>query len=136
MTDRKVLLAKLAVGDIFHAEYPNDAKCIGLVLSIDTDTILARRVTSQENLKFDRQTGVEKAPDGEPQAVINSVAPLPLEIHNVFVELDRKYGAVHGQKDIFEKNPEYFKLSEAEKKAFLFIDSHYSANLLPPLPTA
>ena len=57
MPDRKPLLAKLDVGDIFHAEYPNGAKCICLVLSVNDATIDARRVTSQENLEFDRQTG-------------------------------------------------------------------------------
>jgi hypothetical protein len=46
--------------------------------------------------------------------------------------LDQKYQAVHDQKDIFERNPEYFKLSEAEKKAFRFIDPHYASNPLPP----
>ncbi|MGD0026097.1 MAG: hypothetical protein ABSC37_16015 [Xanthobacteraceae bacterium] len=132
MPDRKPLLAKLDVGDIFHAEYPNGAKCICLVLSVNDATIDARRVTSQENLEFDRQTGVEKASDGQALAVINSVAPLPAEIHNVFLALDQKYQAVHDQKDIFERNPEYFKLSEAEKKAFRFIDPHYASNPLPP----
>jgi hypothetical protein len=33
MTDREFLLAKLAVGDIFHAEYPNGALCICSVRS-------------------------------------------------------------------------------------------------------
>lgn len=131
MLDRKNLISKLDVGDIFHAEYPNGAKCICLVLSVNGSTIQARRVTSQENLEFDRQTGVEKASKGQALAVISSVAPLPAEIHDVFLALDQKYKAVHGQKDIFEKNPEYFQLSDAEKKAFRFIDSHYSSNPLP-----
>jgi uncharacterized membrane protein YfbV (UPF0208 family) len=66
--------------------------------------------------------------------VINSVAPLPAEIHDVFLELDRKYAAVHGRKEVFEQNPEYFKLTDAEKRAFRFIDSHYASNPLPPAP--
>jgi hypothetical protein len=133
MADRKTLLANLSVGDIFHAEYLGGAKCICLVLSVNDAAIKARRVTSQENLEFDRQTGVEKVSDGLASAVINSVAPLPAEVHDVFLALDQKYRAVRDQKDIFERNPEYFKLSEAEKKAFLFIDSHYSSNPLPSL---
>jgi hypothetical protein len=132
MTDREFLLAKLAVGDIFHAEYPNGALCICLVLSVAPGSIIARRITSQENLKFDRQTGVEKVADEEPQAIIISVAPLPSEIHNVFVALDQKYGAVRGQDDIFEKNPEYFTLSEVEKNAIVFINSRCASNPLPP----
>ena len=132
MTDRKAALAKLAVGDIFHAAYPNGAKCICLVLSVSAESILARRITSQEELTFNRQTGVENVAEGEPQAVIISVAPLPSEVHNVFLALDQKYGAVRGQDDIFEKNLEYFKLTEAEKNALKFIHSHCAANPLPP----
>lgn len=131
MLDRKSLLAKLDVGDIFHAEYPNGAKCICLVLSVHDAAIQARRITSQESLDFDRGTGIENGGD-KPLAVINSVAPLPTEIHNVFLALDRKYGAVHGQDEIFEKNPAYFKLTDAEKKALLFVDAHYTSNPLPP----
>jgi hypothetical protein len=134
MLDRSFLIGNLRVGDIFHAEYPNGAKCICLVLSVNDSTIQARRVTSQENLEFDRQTGVEKAGGEEVLAVIDSVAPLPADIHDVFLELDRKYGAVYGQKEVFEQNPEYFKLTDAEKKAFRFIDSHYAENPLPPAP--
>lgn len=132
MLDRKTLIGTLDIGDIFDAEYPNGAKCICLVLSVNDTTIQARRVTSQENLEFDRHTGIEMVNDGQAQAVINTVAPLPPEIHNVFLELDRKYGAVHGQKEIFEQNPEYFRLSEAEKKAIRFLDSHRASNPLPP----
>jgi len=133
MLDRKSLIAGLDVGDIFHAEYPNGAKCICLVLSVSDQAIQARRITSQENLEFDPRTGVENVGEGEASAVINSVAPLPVDIYDIFLALDRKYGAVHGQKEVFERNPEYFKLTEAEKRALRFIDSHYASNALPPL---
>lgn len=131
MTDREVILAKLAVGDIFHAEYPNGASCICLALAVNDAIIQARRVTTQENLEFDRQTGVERDNNAQSLAVINSVAPLPIEIHDVFLALDRKYGAASD--DIFDSNPEYFKLTDSEKQAFRFIDSHYASNPLPPL---
>lgn len=133
MLDRRTLIGGLRVGDIFHAEYPNGAKCICLVLSVHDGSIQARRVTSQEILEFDRGNGVEKRGRGYPLAVINSVAPLPAHTHNVFVELDRKYGAVHGQKEVFEQNPGYFKLTDVEKNAFRFIHTHYASNPLPPL---
>jgi hypothetical protein len=132
MLDREVLIGNLNVGDIFHAEYSNGASCICLVLSVNDRTIEARRVTSQENLKFDRHTGIEKANDRQALAVINSVAPLPPEIHSTFLALDEKYGAVHGRREVFERNPEYYKLTDAEKKAFRFVDFHYSSNPLPP----
>jgi len=132
MTDRSTCLSNLSVGDIFHAEYPNGAKCICLVLSVNDSFIHAKRVTSQENLKVDRRSGIESDIGEKPLAVINSVAPLPAEFHDTFLELDRKYAAVYGQKDVLKKNPEYFKLTDAEKRALRFIDSHYASNLLPP----
>ena len=127
MTDRKALLGKLDVGDIFHAEAPNGASLICLVLSVDQTTIQARRVTTQENLEFNRQTGV--AQDGD---VINSVAHLPIDIHNVFLGLDQKYRLLMGmdKKHRFE-DPERLKLTDAEKKALLFVGRHYASNPLP-----
>jgi hypothetical protein len=132
MKNRKSLLSTPRAGNIFHAQAPNGASLICLVTSISQDTIQARRVTSHETLEFDRVTGLEKVAEGEPVAVINSIKPLPPEVHDVFVALDRKYGAVHGKKEVFEQNPEYFRLSKTEKDALLFIDTHYSSNLLPP----
>ena len=132
MSDCQAQLAELEVGDIFHAAYPNGASCICLIISVDETSLQTRRVTTQENIEFDRQTGIEKAADGEPLAVIDSVAPLPDEFHTIFLALDQKYRAVHGRDDVLEKDPEYFKLTEAEKKAFRFIDSHYASNPLPP----
>jgi hypothetical protein len=132
MLDRKTLIGNLDAGNIFHAEYPNGASCVCLVLSVDDTTIHARRMTTQENLNFDRRTGIEKASPDQQLAVINSVAPLPPEIHNVFLTLDRKYGQIQ-PKDWEEQDLQRFKLTDAEKKALLFVDSHYSSNPLPSL---
>jgi hypothetical protein len=131
MLDRKALIGNLDVGDIFHAEYPNGASCVCRVLSVNEATIHARRMTTQENLEFDRQTGIERVNDGQAQAVINSVAPLPPEIHNVFLALERKYGQIQPE-DWDGPDLERFKLTEAEKKALLFVDQHYASNPLPP----
>jgi hypothetical protein len=90
MADRNTCLSNLSVGDIFHAEYPNGASCIRLVLSVNEATIHARRVTNQQNLSFSRQTGVEEVAPNQPQAVIDSVAPLPPEVHNTFLEMNKK----------------------------------------------
>lgn len=131
MSNRAALIGNLRVGDIFHAEYPNGASCVCLVLSVNDSTIRARRVTSQENLEFDRNTGLEAASGAQARAVIDSVAPLPLEIHNAFLALDRKYGCM--QPDDWDgPNLERFKLTETEKKALLFIADHYPGNPLPP----
>jgi hypothetical protein len=133
MLDRKDLIESLGVGNIFHAEYPNGASCICLVLAVGEDSIQARRVTTQENLIFDRQTGVERDSNARSLATINSVTPLPAEIHDVFLDMDRKYQAFMAmdEKARFDQDPQRFKLTEAEKNAFRFIDTHYSANPLP-----
>ena len=131
MLDRHTLIGNLDVGDIFHAEYPNGASCVCRVLSANDATIHARRMTTQENLEFDRQTGVENASDGEELAVINSVTPLPPEIRNVLLALERKYRNIQ-PKDWDNPDLERFKLTEAEKKALQFVGPHYASNPLPP----
>jgi len=88
-------------------------------------------MTTQENLEFDRQTGVEKASDGEALAVIDSVAPLPPEIHNVFLTLEQKYGQIKSE-DWDNPGLERFKLTEAEKKALRFVGPYYASHPLPP----
>jgi len=134
MVDRATLLAKLDVGDIFHAQSPNGASLICLVLSVGTSTIQARRVTTQEDVEFDRRTGVKLGDDRAVPCMIDSVVALPSEIHNTFLELDRKYRNLMAmdEKSRFE-DLERLKLTDAEKKALLFISSHYPSNPLPPL---
>ena len=88
-------------------------------------------MTTQENLEFDRRTGIERVHDGEAQAVMNSVASLPLEIRNVFLGIEQKYSQIKSE-DWDNPDLERFKLTEAEKKALQFVDSHYSLNPLPP----
>ena len=133
MPDREADLANLGVGDIFHAECPNGASVICLVLSVTPTTIEARRITTQESLSFDRQTGVEQAAPEQAVAIIDSVAPLPSEIYNVFLELDRKYGALMAMDEESRfQDLEQFKLTDAEKKALIFVASHYPADPLPP----
>jgi hypothetical protein len=131
MVDRKTLLSGLDAGDIFHAEAPNGASLICLVLSVDSTTIYSRRITSGDALEFDRLTGLKKVGAGEPVAVIDSVAPLPSDHHEAFLALDRRYRQISPNWD--DSDFERAKLTEAEKKALIFIHSHYSANPLPSL---
>src|SRR5579862_7131153 len=129
MVDRRTDLLNLSAGDIFHAVGTNGASLICLVLSVDQNKIVARRVTTQESFVFDRATGMETvAPELSP-AVIDSVAPLPHEIHNTFLDLDRRYG-VESAKGTHEQNEQAFKLTTAEKKALLFVYDHYPAHPL------
>jgi len=132
MTDRSICLGNLSVGDIFHAEYPNGASCICLVLSVNDAAIHAKRITTQQNLLFNRRTGVEEAAPGEPEAVIDSVAPLPPEVHDTFLEMNKKYEALMSMDKASRfQDLERHKLTEAEKKALIFVYSHYASNALP-----
>ena len=125
MTEREKALAKLTVGDIFHAESPNGASLICLVTSVTKDTIEARTVTTQFHCRIDRRTGVGKWSDRQVPCTVDSVAPLPAEVHSVMLEMDRKYR--------FERDPEKLKLNGAEKRALLFIHSYYPSNPLEPI---
>jgi hypothetical protein len=122
MTDRKTLLGRLVVGDVLHATGAEGASLICLTVNVTKTTIQARRVTTQENLEFDRQTGVEKC-DDEPGR-IDSVAPLPLAVLNVILGIDRKYRLL--------QDPEQGKLSDAEVRALaVYVGPHYALNPLP-----
>ena len=76
MADRSSALARIARGDIFHAEYPNGASCICLTTAVMATTIHARRVTTQDDLEFHRETGIESG-DKEVLCTIDSTEPLP-----------------------------------------------------------
>jgi len=134
MPTREDLITGLSPGDIFHAEYPNGASCVCLVLSVTNDAIRARRVTTQENMEFDRKTGNENDDSGGAVAIINSVARLPPEIRAVFLEMDRKYRTFMAMDEIsrFNLPSEQTKLTGAEKNALRFIDAYYPSNPLPP----
>jgi len=133
MPDRKADLSDLAAGDIFHATSPNGASLICLVLSATQKAIHARRITTQQNLSFDSRTGVEQTGPEQSLAIIDSVAPLPSDVHNTFLELDRKYGALIAlDEESRFRDLDRFKLTDAEKRALVFIGSHYPANPLPP----
>jgi hypothetical protein len=122
MADRRAALDNLAVGDIFHAESPNGASLICLVVAVTKATIQARTVTTQEHLEFNRQTGIAEWGDEPVLCTVDSVAPLPADIYNVMLGIDRKFRREH--------ESERLKLSDAEKRALLYADSHYSLNRL------
>ena len=120
MADRGAALNDLTVGDVFHAESPNGASLICLVMAVTKTTIQARTVTTQTHLEFDRQTGIAEWGDERVPCVVDSVAPLPVDIHNVMLGIDRKFR--------LEQDSERLKLNDAEKRALIFVESHYSSN--------
>ena len=117
MSDCKSKLGRLVPGDIFHASCPSKASLICLVEEISTNRIEARRVTTQDHVTFDLNTGHTFAP-ADVRCTIDSIAPLPVDIHNVMLGLDRKMRL------------RFEKLSRAEKDALLFIADFYPANPL------
>lgn len=127
MIDRKEVLSNLVVGDIFHATSAKGTKLICLVTAVTDTAIHARTMTTQFLLKVDRQTG-----KGEVKSVIetvpctiDSITPLPVDIHNIMLGLDRK--------SRLERNEERAKLTKDEIRALLFLDDHYESNPLPPI---
>ena len=115
MGDRREKLSRLLPGDIFHATCPNQASLICLVEAVGDDRIEARRVTTQDHVTFD-SAGRTLSDDPEVRCTIDSIAPLPVDIHNVLLGLDRKMRL------------RFDKLNRAEKDALLFIADFYPAN--------
>lgn len=117
---RQELLRQLEPGDIFNAASDSSDGPIALcvVLSVEESTITARRITTQHYCKFDRISG-HTLSDSQFIGTITSVEPLPFDIHNTFIEMDRKYRLGH-------RDTESVKLTEAEKAALLFIGDHFA----------
>ena len=122
MTDREIALERLVIGDIFHATSSDGTTLICLVTLISDTTIYARTVTTQYSLKFARRTGVGEWRGPTVPCTIDSIAPLPVDIHNVMLGIDRKFR--------LELKEERFKLTDDEKRALLFVGPHYEANPL------
>ncbi len=126
MTDRRTALRSLSVGDIFHGRSPNGASLVCLLTAVTDSTIYARRITTQDDLEFDRNTGIKM---GQSQTKIDCIAPLPPDIHDVFLELDRKYQAFgEMRRRGVEPDLEQYKLTPEEHRALLSIDEHVSSN--------
>ena len=126
MSDRHRRLNNIMVGDIIHATSEAMPSLICLVVSTTDSAISVRTVTTQIRLEFDRRTGEatwQSVIDGESiRCTIDSVAPLPVGVHNTLLGLDRKIrlgGNAIG-------NP----LDDEEISAVLFIDSFYPSNPL------
>ena len=117
--DRGKALSALAEGSIFHATTPNGASCICLVNSITDNEIRATRITTQEKFVFDRVTGTAEIGDDLAVCAIDSLAPLPADVHEVLLQLYRRYGS--GDDPC---------LSREEIDALLFVDKFYLAHPL------
>lgn len=122
MIDREILLRRLTEGDIFHAESPNGASLICLVTYIAETEIHARTVTSQLHLQFDRKTGIAEWGEDRVKCTIDSVEPLPIDIFDIMLGIDRRY--------TIGEDSDRLRLTEEEIGALVYVDSYYSKNRL------
>lgn len=121
MTLREKALRSIKIGDIFHGVGDKSPSLLLLATSITETTINARTVTHQLEFKFDRRTGVGLEPKYGVLGTIDSVQPLPSEIYEALIGMDRRY------------HPGYDpKLTEAEKKALIFVYDFYDAYPIEP----
>jgi hypothetical protein len=126
MVDRETALRKVAVGDIFHARSSNRASLTCLVTAIDEGVIRARRIHTQDDVQFDRNTGFEL---GKAHTRIDCVAPLPPEVHTIFVEFDKRYQAAMAlvRKGV-EVDPKEARWTAEERRAHELLNEHIAAN--------
>jgi hypothetical protein len=126
LSDRATALQNLWVGDIFHARSPNGTSMVCLVTEVDEGTIHARRIHTQDELQFDRLTGIKF---GSVPSRIDCVARLPTDIHELFVEMDRKHRELAAllRKGI-TPDLERRRLTPDESRANGFIKAHVAAN--------
>jgi hypothetical protein len=136
VTEREVALRKIAVGNMFHACLRPDGgpsyPC--LTLQVREDRIFARRVTTQSVHWFDRATGAEIEDE---RVVIDSVEPLPDDIHEIMLSIDRLFReAEHRRAEEPDWVPaeNHFHHSKDQIRALLFIGEFYAAHRLPPRP--
>jgi len=127
MTDRENTLRNVAVGDIFHARNPRTgASLVCLVTDLDDGTIYARRIHTQDDVRFDRSTGIKL---GKADTRIDCVAPLPSEIYNIFLAMNRRYQDAHALiRQGIEVNPKVARWTPEERRAHGVLDAHISAN--------
>ena len=111
--DLRAKLSLLVPGDIIRGHDSGGAILICLVEAVGPDRIETRRVTTQAHVTFDVETGEEV---DNPDSRLDSVEPLPFDMHNVLLGLDRRMrlGTM--------------PLSEAEKEALQFVAHFYSAH--------
>jgi hypothetical protein len=126
MADRVTALSNLAVGDMVHGRSPNGASLICLVTAVTASTICARRITTQQDHQFDRETGIEL---GDVPSRIDCVAPLPPDVYDAFFALDQRYRALlQMERDGIGIDRTQARWTPEERRAFQLLDEHVAAN--------
>jgi|GEM_PF-1144933 hypothetical protein len=119
MPDREALIRNIKVGDIFYATCPNGASLLCQAKATGETAIHAQRLfMSDVTFEFNRTTGI--AGSGRVPCRIDSVVPLPPDILQVLLALDHRHRT--------STEPGRAKLTDAEKRALLFICNFYREN--------
>lgn len=87
------------------------------VMRVDQTTIATRRLLTGGDENFDPQTG-----RGD-RCTLDSVAPLPADIHDLIYNLDRRQHLAVSVEEL--------RLTRSEKEALLFIAKFYPTHPLP-----
>ena len=116
------VLDAVRVGDVIFGLGAGGQEKLLLVYKIDPNGFSARHVTTQVNFRFDRNGRTRIYANGGYVTIV-SIAPLPADMHDVAVELDRKFAA----------RPEYPDsiLSKAEIQLLLSFPKVFKRQLLP-----
>lgn len=119
MTSKASYLINLVIGDIFNARSVNAPYIICIVTNIDNYKIYSRRLTDQSILTFDVESGLEIENIGN-NCEIESIEPLPLDIYNSMVGMDRRFR--------LSSRADKFTLDDKEKLALHYVQRHFSEN--------
>jgi hypothetical protein len=129
VADRYRALKKIVVGDIFHAGAANGASLICLAMSVTETVIQARNVATQIIYDFNRQTGVADWYIFSEHYIctIDSVAPLPADIHEIMLSIDRKGRESEYREAEDPDGPGQYALTDEERRGLLFVGYFYPA---------
>ncbi|WFT79555.1 hypothetical protein QA634_30830 [Methylobacterium sp. CB376] len=120
MTNQQELLKMLVEGDIFHAKSYSGAKIMCLALNNDGIIIRARRICVPLIINFDCNTGVGKTDDDRCTYMIICISPLPADVHNEVLSIERKYR--------LETKQHKLALTKKELETIMFVSSFVEEN--------
>ena len=98
-------------------------------MSVTKTMIQARNVATQIIYDFDRQTGVTDWYVFSEHTIctIDSVAPLPVDIHEIMLSIDRKGRESEYREAEDPDGPEQYALTDEERRGLLFVSYFYPA---------
>jgi hypothetical protein len=122
-----MIVDHLIVGDIFHAACPNGAHLICLATSVTETAIRARSITNDQYMEFDRKTGagIVTWRERKTPCTIYSTSPLPEDVRNIILEMDRKTRFAEDPKNRSAQDQTEPWLNDDERKALLYVAKHH-----------